>query len=232
VDLSQENVTTAFRNWLQSKEFYTGDISDTIPPNTDKKLMGTGLLLAKIAAKAVFGQYANSSVQFSSAKDAENAEAQLAALRNEFDVVGFRTKWSSPILILGLFSDSLSVSEVQVLFAKTPQQVADLRYFAQSGRGDKPFLGIGGSLSTKLLLIYTNPEVYENHCTHLLSDGTILNQPAATFFRTCFVDMQRKRLQWSPMGGLFSKNKFISSLSDGKELFEKNDLLQILGYMA
>jgi hypothetical protein len=233
VSLNQENIAPAFRNWLQSKEFYTGDISDTIPPDLDNKLMGTGGLLAQIAVKAVFGQFANGSVQFSSARDAENAEAQLAELRNEFDVVGFRTKWSSPILVLGLFSDNLSTSQVQVLFAKTPRQVGDLRNFNLNRRGEKSFLtGSAGALSTKLLLIYTNSEVYEHHCTHLLSDGTVLNQPIATFFRTCFVDMQRKRLQWSPMGGLLSKNKFISSLSDGKELFEKNDLLQVLGYMA
>lgn len=232
MSLNQENIAPAFRSWLQSKEFYTGDISDAIPPNTDRNLMGTGLLLAQIAAKAVFGQSANSSVQFSSAKDAENAEAQLADLRDEFDVVGFRTKWSSPILVLGLFSDSLSISEVQVLFAKTPRRVGDFRHYGHNGRGDKPFLGLGGTLSTKLLLIYTNPEVYEQHCAHLLSDGTTVNQPPNTFFRTCFVDMQRKRLQWSTTGGLLSKNKFISSLSDGKESFEKNDLLQVLGYMA
>lgn len=229
MNYSQENVTLAFKNWLQSREFYTGEMGDTNLSDWDGKALAAGAQLTKMVAKAIFKQPVYASTKFSSAKEVEKAEAQLESLRSEFDFVGFKTKWSTPILFLGLFSDSLSILEIQSLFSKVPKQVGSLKRYGYNGGGDASVFGLGGALSTKLLLVYLNSEIYEHHCTDLLSSGTKLNQPINTTFRTCFIDMKGKRLQWSQMGGIVGKNKFLSTLFDGKELFEKNDLLQVLG---
>ena len=225
MNFAKEDVILAFNNWLQSSSFYTGGDGDPKLSNWDGVALTAGSFVASVAIKTIAKKDANIPTSFSSAKDAEKAEPKLAELRNHFDFIGFRTKWSVPLLVLGLIADNLPVSDIGSLISKLPRQVSSLKSYGAGGT----FFGIGGSLSTKFLLVYLHAETYESHCAELLSDGSKNNQPLGTDLRTCLIDLQGKQLKWSDMK-ILQKTKEVGSSSE--KLFGQKELLQVLGYMA
>jgi|GEM_PF-6296400 len=230
MNFSNGQLISAFKGWLQAQEFYTGEDGDKELSNWDKYLLIAGSFAVTTTVRVLTKSEAPTSTDVSSAKDAEKAEPELAKLRNEFDFVGFKTKWSTPRLILGLLADSLSVSEIKTILSRIPQQVGPpLKKYGHNGNGS---FGIGGSLQAEVLLVYMDSEVCRQHSMQVLPDATSVNKPLGTVVRAWCIDINKQTLEISPptkTAKFFDLNK--NSKNDPKEVFKKNKLDGVIAFL-
>lgn len=229
-NFSNDQLIFAFKNWLQSQEFYTGEDGDKELSHWDRYLMQAGSLAVSVAAGVLIKGRAHTPTDFSSAKDAEKAEPELAKLRNEFDFVGFRTKWSSPILTLGLLADSLSVSEIKQVLTRIPQQVSSLKRYGVNGNET---FGLAGQLHTDILIVYTDSEICKQHSMQVLPSAKSVGKPFGTTVNLCCIDMNNQTLEISPpptkIVKFFNLNK--DDLDDPRKMFKKAKLDGVIALM-
>lgn len=232
MNFSNEQLILAFKSWLQAQEFYTGEDGDKELSHWDGYLLLAGAFAVNTTVRVLTKSQTPTPTDISSAKDAEKAEPELAKLRNEFDFVGFKTKWSTPRLILGLLADSLSVSEIKSILARIPQQVGSpLKKYGYGGNGS---FGIGGSLQAEVLLVYTNSEMCRQHSMQVLPDATSVNKPLGTVSRAWCIDINKQTLEISPLptktAKFFDPNK--NDTNDPRKMFKKNKLDEVIAFLT
>jgi hypothetical protein len=233
MSFNNEQLIFAFKKWLQSQQFYTGEDGDSKLSHWDGYMTHVGFFALSVAVDTLMKKSSSSGAaipNISSAKDAEKAEPELTKLRNEFDFAGFKTKWSSPLLVLGLLADSLSVSEIKSILARIPKQVGSpLKKYS-----GYTFFGKGGNLRTEILLVYTNSEICRQHSMQVLPDATSVNKPWGTIVRASCIDINNQTLEMSlanfeGIAKFFGTNK--NDTNDPRKMFKKNKLDGVVAFL-
>jgi hypothetical protein len=228
--IEKNQLLITFNKWLENNGFYTGTQASELPVmndgKTDVAALKIGETVLKNAIANVVGVHLPFSYTYTGRGDAQRAKDDLNQVKSQFDFFGFKTEWSTPILVLGLIVDDITLLRLQTLVDGLSIQVEKLRKYGLT-LGD---LEMGG-IYTKLLCLYQNSDTYKSHSSALLYKGSRVNQVNGVSLRTCFIDVVGKHATWSQYSGFIAKlQSACRSLGEpaGQEIFNEDDIVSVL----